>query len=109
MLSDEEKLGSDYGLRVAIAIEQEWFRTNAGSNRFSSNQTNFHNLRLYARGEQSIQKYKDELAIDGDLSYMNLDWKIVPIIPKFVDIIVNGISERDFKARAHSIDELWGN
>ena len=104
--SDEEKLGSDYGLQIALAIEQEWFRTNAGSNRFSSNQTNFHNLRLYARGEQSIQKYKDELAIDGDLSYMNLDWKIVPIIPKFVDIIVNGISERDFKARAHSIDEF---
>ena len=51
-------------------------------------------LRLYARGEQSVQKYKDELSINGDLSYLNLDWKPVPIIPKFVDIVVNGMSER---------------
>ena len=104
--SDEDKLGLDYGLKIARAIENEWFKENGGSTRFSSNQTNFHNLRLYARGEQSIQKYKDELAINGDLSYMNLDWKIVPIIPKFVDIIVNGISEREFKVKASSIDEF---
>ena len=103
--TDEEKLSSDYGLKIALAIEHEWFRADSNTNRYASNQTNFHNLRLYARGEQSTQKYKDELAIDGDLSYMNLDWKIVPIIPKFVDIIVNGISERSFKVKAYSIDE----
>ena len=34
-----------------------------GSNRYRTNNNNFHNLRLYARGEQSIQKYKDELSI----------------------------------------------
>lgn len=103
--TDEEKLSSDYGLKIALAIEHEWFRADSNTNRYASNQTNFHNLRLYARGEQSTQKYKDELAIGGDLSYMNLDWKIVPIIPKFVDIIVNGISERSFKVKAYSIDE----
>ena len=52
----------------------------------------FTTLRLYARGEQSIQKYKDELSINGDLSYLNLDWKPVPILSKFVDILTNGIS-----------------
>jgi len=51
-----------------------------------------------------ILKYKDELAINGDLSYLNLDWKIVPIIPKFVDIVVNGISERTFEIKAYSQD-----
>ena len=61
--------------------------------------------RLYARGEQSIQKYKDELSINGDLSYLNLDWKPVPIIPKFVDIVVNGIGEREFDIKAYSIDK----
>lgn len=102
---DAEKIDYEYGLEIAKAIEQEWFKTDSGENRFYSNQTTFHNLRLYARGEQSIQKYKDELAIDGDLSYLNLDWKIAPVIPKFVDIIVNGISERQFKVKAFSIDE----
>ena len=102
--SDLEKISKDYGLKVAKAIESEWFKRDSGTNRFSGNQTEFHKLRLYARGEQSIQKYKDELSINGDLSYLNLDWKPVPIIPKFVDIVVNGISERVFDIKAYSQD-----
>ena len=102
--SDIEKAGFDYGIKVARAIEHEWFRRDSGVNRFYNNQNVFHNLRLYARGEQSIQKYKDELAINGDLSYLNLDWKPVPIIPKFVDIVVNGMSERVFDIKAFSQD-----
>jgi len=66
----------------------------------------FHRLRLYARGEQSVGKYKNELAVDGDLSYLNLDWTPVPILPKFVDIVVNGMSDRLFKVKAYSQDAL---
>ena len=106
VVSDAEKLSYDYGLKVAKAIEQEWFNTDRGVNnsRYRTNQNNFHNLRLYARGEQSIQKYKDELSINGDLSYLNLDWKPVPIISKFVDIVANGIAERTYDIRAYSQD-----
>ncbi len=87
VVSDQEKMSTEYGLKVAKAIEQEWFNSDRNSNKYISNLNNFHKLRLYARGEQSIQKYKDELSINGDLSYLNLDWKPVPIIPKFVDIV----------------------
>ena len=104
VVSDVEKISYDYGLKVAKAIEAEWFHTERGSNRYRTNHNNFHNLRLYARGEQSIQKYKDELSINGDLSYLNLDWKPVPIIPKFVDIVVNGIAERTYDIKAYSQD-----
>ena len=104
VVSDIEKISYDYGLKVAKAIEAEWFHTERGSNRYRTNHNNFHNLRLYARGEQSIQKYKDELSINGDLSYLNLDWKPVPIIPKFVDIVVNGIAERTYDIKAYSQD-----
>ena len=104
VVSDVEKMSYDYGLKVAKAIEAEWFHTERGSNRYRTNHNNFHNLRLYARGEQSIQKYKDELSINGDLSYLNLDWKPVPIIPKFVDIVVNGIAERTYDIKAYSQD-----
>ena len=105
VVSDVEKSSHDYGLKVAQAIEAEWFdgETN-GSNRYYNYTNNFHKLRLYARGEQPIQKYKDELSINGDLSYLNLDWKPVPIIPKFVDIVVNGISERQYSIKAYSQD-----
>ena len=103
-VSDAEKLSYEYGLKVGRAIENEWFNNDRNVNRYKSNNNNFHNLRLYARGEQSIQKYKDELSINGDLSYLNLDWKPVPIIPKFVDIVVNGMADRSYELKAYSQD-----
>ena len=103
---DIEKSSSDYGLQVAKAIESEWFKQDQGRSRYYDTANHFHELKLYARGEQSIQKYKDELSINGDLSYLNLDWKPVPIIPKFVDIVVNGVSERLYKIKAFSQDSV---
>ena len=103
-VSDQEKISQDYGLKVAKAIRQEWFTGN--NNKFDNNINSFHKLRLYARGEQSVQKYKDELSINGDLSYLNLDWKPVPIIPKFVDIVVNGMAQRSFEINCFSQDEF---
>ena len=104
VVSDAEKVSYDYGLKIAKAIEHEWFNNASSSNRYDRGLNDFHRLRLYARGEQSIQKYKDELSINGDLSYLNLDWKPVPIIPKFVDIVVNGIAERLYDIKAYTQD-----
>jgi len=104
VVSDAEKISYEYGLKVAQAIEGEWFDETNNQSRYTNGKNNFHNLRLYARGEQSIQKYKDELSINGDLSYLNLDWKPVPIISKFVDIVVNGIAERTYDIKAYSQD-----
>ena len=105
VVSDAEKASLEYGMQVAQAIEQEWFSQGRTSgNRYLTNWNNFHQLRLYARGEQSIQKYKDELAINGDLSYLNLDWKPVPILSKFVDIVVNGISSKTYDIKAYAQD-----
>ena len=107
VVSDEEKQSSEYGYAVGMAIEGEWFSGNNSSisnDRWNANGQTFHNLRLYARGEQNIQKYKNELAISGDLSYLNLDWKPIPIIPKFVDIVVNGMSNKLFKIKTFAQD-----
>ena len=100
----EEKESFDYGLQVGRAIESEWFKDDRASSRYFALKDSFHNLRLYARGEQPIQKYKDELSVNGDMSYLNLDWKPVPIIPKFVDIVVNGISERPYALKTFCQD-----
>ena len=105
VVSDAEKASWEYGTQVAQAIEYEWFdQGRSGGNRYLSNWNNFHSLRLYARGEQPVQKYKDELSINGDLSYLNLDWKPVPILSKFVDIVVNGISQKSYDIKAYSQD-----
>ena len=102
-VSDMEKMSHEYGEKVAKAIRHEWF--NGANNKFLSNIDNFHNLRLYARGEQSVQKYKNELSINGDLSYLNLDWTPCPIIPKFVDIVVNGMAQRSYEVNCFSQDQ----
>ena len=104
VVSDEEKKSFEYGVQVGRAIEGEWFHGGRSGNRFATNWNKYHNLRLYARGEQPIQKYKDELSINGDLSYLNLDWKPVPVISKFVDIVVNGMSEKQYKINAYAQD-----
>ena len=106
VVPDEVKQSMEYGKQVAQAIEGDWFSgTRSGvENRFNTNYNNFRMRRLYSRAEQPVQKYKDELAINGDLSYLNLDWKPVPIIPKFVDIVVNGMDDKLYDIKAFAQD-----
>ena len=104
--SDKEKETYEYGLRIGQSIQYEWFRKDSNGCKFYDQRSNFHRLRLYARGEQSVGKYKNELSVDGDLSHLNLDWTPVPIIPKFLDIVVNGMTDRMFKVKAYAQDAM---
>jgi hypothetical protein len=106
LVTDAEKASKEFGLQIGQSIQYEWFLKDGSSCRYYSQWRDFRRVRLYARGEQSIAKYKNELAIDGDLSYLNLDWTPVPIIPKFVDIVVNGMSDRLFKVKAYAQDAM---
>ena len=106
MATDAERASDEFGLQIGQAISYEWFKKDGNSCRYYSQWRDFRRLRLYARGEQPIGKYKNELAVDGDLSYLNLDWTPVPIIPKFVDIVVNGMSDRLFKVKAYAQDAM---
>jgi len=105
-VSDAKKATDEFGLQIGQAIQYEWFKKDGNGCRFYSQWQDFHRLRLYARGEQSVGKYKNELAIDGDLSYLNLDWTPVPILPKFVDIVVNGMQSREFVPKAFAQDAM---
>lgn len=107
VVPDSEKQSYEYGQAVGRAIENEWFRGDRGAGsggRFGNNWQNFHRLRLYARGEQSVQKYKDELSVNGDLSYLNLDWQPVAVLSKFVDIVVNGMTDKGYKIKSFATD-----
>ncbi len=107
VVPDAEKKTYDYGLAVGRAIENEWFRGDRGlgaGGRFGNSWQDFHRLRLYARGEQSVAKYKDELSINGDLSYLNLDWKPVAVLSKFVDVVVNGMTDKGYEIKSFASD-----
>ena len=107
LASDEVKRSEQYGLSVGHSIQGEWFRkTSLNGSRFYTNRDHFHKLRLYARGEQSVQKYKKEMSTNGDISYLNLDWTPLPIIPKFVDVVVNGMSGRQYEVKAEAVDSI---
>ena len=105
-VSDKEKSSYEYGLQIMESIQYEWFKKDSGSCKFYNQSGEFHRLRLYARGEQSVAKYKNEMSVDGDLSHLNLDWTPIPIIPKFVDIVVNGMSDRLFRIKAYAQDAM---
>ena len=103
---DAEKATVEFGLKVGQAIQYEWFNKDGGKCKYYDQQLSFHNLRLYARGEQSIGKYKKGMEINGDLSQLNLNWQPPAVVPKFVDIIVNGMSNRMFTPRAFAEDAM---
>lgn len=108
LVSDAEKQTKEYGILIGGAICSEWFSKKSNSCRYYDQWIDFHKLRLYARGEQSTAKYKTLFSTDGDLSYLNIDWTPVPIIPKFVDIVVNGMQDRLYKVRAEAVDIMSG-
>jgi hypothetical protein len=105
-VSDSEKATDEFGLQIGQAIQYEWFKKDGSGCRYFSQWRDFNRLKLYARGEQGTGKYKNELAVDGDLSYLNLDWTPVPVLPKFVDIVVNGMQDREFSVKAFAQDAM---
>lgn len=105
LASDEEKNTEAYGLQFAKEIEREWwYRPSTGSCEYYDKRDKYHNLRLYARGEQPTKIYKDLLNGGEDASYVNYDWRPLQIIPKFVKLIVNQMTERLFDVKAEAVD-----
>ena len=106
LATDAEKASQEFGLKVGQSIMWEWFAKTGNNCRYYSQWIDFHRIRLYARGEQPIAKYKDQFQVNGDMSHINLDWTPVPIIPKFVDIVVNGMNDRLFEVKAYAQDAM---
>lgn len=105
---DEVKNTTEFGLQMAKAIEAEWFKkpNGQGSCPYYDRRDKFHKLRLYARGEQSTKLYKDLLNGGDDETYSNFDWRPLQIIPKFVMLIVNQMTERLFDIKAEAVDKF---
>lgn len=99
-----EKNSKEYGLQYF----QSMYRDYAGDNGvlLENRRIRWQKARNYAGGKQSTTIYRDLIEVNGDKSYVNLDWSIVPIIPKFVDIIVNSLTNADYSIKATAIDPV---
>tara|TARA_R100000008_G_C3583311_1_gene170198 strand:- start:189 stop:2600 length:2412 start_codon:yes stop_codon:yes gene_type:complete len=104
LASNKEKEQKEYGLQYLKQMYSDWDSSNDYS--YSDKKQRFAKCRSYAEGNQSVAKYKDLLDVEGDTSYMNIDWTPVSIIPKFVDVICGGINNQEHEIMATAIDPL---
>ena len=104
--SREEKLTKEYGLQYFRQIYREWENEGSGVNLMSTRNQRYKKQREYAEGMQSVNQYKELIGANGDSSYLNLNWEVVPIIPKFVDVITGGLTNQDYKIKCTAIDPV---
>ena len=106
----QEKLEKSYGLKYAKAIEGNWGKVDDESGTYRKRRKEFERNRDYANGTQDTTIYKQILnSLDpnnGDGTLLNLDWAPVPIIPKFVKIVVNKILSSDPYPNLQAIDPV---
>tara|TARA_R100000315_G_C5234740_1_gene146142 strand:+ start:1709 stop:4150 length:2442 start_codon:yes stop_codon:yes gene_type:complete len=110
LASSEAKNTKEYGIEYAKAIESQWGKMGANSSLFGRRNLIFDRSRHYAKGTQSTDIYKKLLRSlnpnDGDGSLMNLDYTPVPVLPKFVRVVVNKILSRSPYPNLEAVDPL---
>ena len=105
-----QKSSKSYGIKFAKAIEKQWGNSDDERSLFRRRLKDFETNRDYANGTQDTSIYKQILnSLDpnsGDGTLLNLDWSPVPIVPKFVKIVVNNILSRKPYPNVKAIDPL---
>ncbi len=105
-----EKMSKGYGTAYAKAIMGQWGGTESTTSLYQKRLKEFERARDYAQGTQSTQIYKQILnSLDpngGQGTLLNLDWTPVPIVPKFVKIVVNKILSLKPYPNVEAIDPL---
>jgi hypothetical protein len=113
LATPEEKASREYGLQYARAIQNQWGRSDDAKSVYRKRYNDFQKNRDYANGTQDTAIYKQLLnSLDpnnGDGTLLNLDWSPVPIIPKFVKIVVNKILSKDPSPNLQAIDPISSN
>lgn len=110
LASQVEKASDEYGLKYAKAIESQWGSMDNVSSTAGARLKDFEKNRDYANGTQDTAIYKQILnSLDpnnGDGTLLNLDWSPVPIVPKFVKVVVNKVLSRKPYPSVEAIDPV---
>jgi hypothetical protein len=105
----EEKKKTEYGLSYAYLISKEWF--NGGmitdNSQYGNRRDWIINKRLLVRGKQDTKKYKEHISRqDGDLTYLNLDWRPLNSLGKYCNLVSNGINDNNYNLDIRANDRL---
>ena len=82
---------------------------------FCDRRDDFTELRLYAIGRQDEEQYKNILlgkkkrGEDKRKAYFNIDWEILPIIPKFRSVVTGIYDDVNFLPTLNAVDENSGD
>jgi len=110
LASSEEKQGKGYGLKYAKSIYQQWGKIDQQNSIYGNRKKTFEKNRRYANGTQDTAIYRSLLTSldpnNGDGSMLNLDFTPVPILPKFVRIVVNKILSLNPYPNLEAVDPL---
>ncbi len=110
LASSEEKQGREYGLNYAKAIYNQWGKIDQQNSAYGNRRKTFEKNRRYANGTQDTAIYRSLLTSldpnNGDGSMLNLDFTPVPILPKFVRIVVNKILSLNPYPNLEAVDPL---
>lgn len=70
----------------------------------------YHDIKLYMLGKQGVTKYKrmidPQKAANNDETWVNIDWSIIPIIPKFRRIALGVLKKSGYNITAQAVDPM---
>jgi len=106
----EIKEGKENGLRYAKAIASQWGAYNQDTSLTTRRRKVFERNRKYANGTQDTSIYRQLLTSlnpnNSDGTFLNMDFTPVPILPKFVRIVVNKILSSEPYPNLEAVDPL---
>jgi len=110
LASTEEKLDNSYGLQYAKSMFAQWVGSDYSNSLYGRRNAEIERCRDYAQGTQDTSIYRKILnSLDpngGGGTLLTLDYTPVPIVPKFVKIVVNKILSRAPYPNIEAVDPL---
>ncbi len=104
---DPKKKDREWILKFAKACWND-FSTRVPQAMFFHAASKYSVVRQYAMGQQSVNKYKPMLRVDeaNNDAWMNIDWSVLPILPKFRRSILSKLNKVDYNIWCQAVDQL---